>query len=44
MYALTITFADHKNNAFVELGGAAWKTVSNSLSNGTQFLQRPAAA
>jgi hypothetical protein len=31
MYALTITFADHKNNAFVELGGAAWKTRKEQL-------------
>ncbi len=26
MYALTVTLAGHKNDAFVELGGAAWKT------------------
>jgi hypothetical protein len=31
MYALTITFADHKNNAFVELGGATWKTRKERL-------------
>jgi hypothetical protein len=31
MYALSITFADHKNDAFVELGGAAWKTRKEQL-------------
>ena len=31
MCALTITFADHKNNAFVELGGAAGKTGKEQL-------------
>jgi hypothetical protein len=32
MYALRITFADEKNNAFVELGGAAWKTRNEQLT------------
>jgi hypothetical protein len=41
MYALRITFADEKNNAFVELGGAAWKTRNEQL---TQWGQIPAAA
>jgi hypothetical protein len=40
MYSLTITFADHKNNAFVELGGAAWKTRKEQLE---QWNSIPAA-
>jgi hypothetical protein len=40
MYALSITFADHKNNAFVELGGAAWKTRKEQLQ---QWASIPAA-
>jgi hypothetical protein len=40
MYALRITFADEKNNAFVELGGAAWKTRKAQLA----YLQRIPAA
>jgi hypothetical protein len=31
MYALRITLADNKHNAFVELGGAAWKTRKEQL-------------
>jgi len=31
MYALRISFADEKNNAFVELGGAAWETRKPQL-------------
>jgi hypothetical protein len=41
MYALRITFADEKNNAFVELGGAAWRTRKEQLA---QWHQIPAAA
>ena len=41
MYALRITFADEKNNAFVELGGAAWRTRKEQLA---QWSQIPAAA
>jgi hypothetical protein len=40
MYALTITFADQKNNAFVELGGAAWTTCKEQLE---QWNSIPAA-
>jgi hypothetical protein len=41
MYALRISFADENNNAFVELGGAAWKTRKPQLA----YWQRiPAAA
>jgi hypothetical protein len=40
MYALAITFADHKNNAFVELGGAAWKTRKEQFE---QWNSIPAA-
>jgi hypothetical protein len=40
MYALRITFADEKNNAFVELGGAAWKTRKTQLA----YWQRIPAA
>jgi hypothetical protein len=32
MYALSITFADYKNNGFVELGGAAWNTRKEQLA------------
>ncbi len=31
MYALSITFVDHKNYGFVSLGGAAWKTRKELL-------------
>jgi hypothetical protein len=40
MYALRIAFADEKNNAFVELGGAAWKTRKPQLA----YWQRIPAA
>lgn len=41
MYALRITFADEKNNAFVELGGAAWPTRKEQRA---QWGRIPAAA
>ena len=41
MYTLRIAFADEKNNAFVELGGAAWKTRSAQLRH---WQRIPAAA
>jgi hypothetical protein len=31
MYAIRITFADEKNSAFVELGGAPWATRKEQL-------------
>lgn len=33
MWALVITFADVKNNAFLTLGGAAWKTKRERDAN-----------
>jgi hypothetical protein len=41
MYGLSVTFVDHKNNGFVELGGAAWKTRKEQLA---QWDKIPAAS
>jgi hypothetical protein len=40
MYALCITFADYRNDAFLDLGGAAWKTRKEQLK---QWNSIPAA-
>jgi hypothetical protein len=40
-YALTITFVDRKNNGFVRLGAAAWRTRKEQLA---QWDAIPAAA
>jgi hypothetical protein len=39
-YALTITFVDRKNEGFVQLGAAAWKTRKEQLA---QWNAVPAA-
>ena len=41
MYALHITFVDHKNNRFVDLGGAAWNTRKEQLA---EWDKLPAAS